>query len=111
MGYKEILKVIVGAAVWDFLIAMWCIVTGYYPIGIFWINMGLMGLMITAGVDLAIIIVFSIIAWAKKKPEEAQATPSTAPATPATPAPKEPSAPASPPAAPQKAAAAPAPAK
>lgn len=63
MGYRDVCKVVIGAAIWDFLIALYCIIAAYYPVDFFWIPMGLGWLIAVAGIDLVIIAALSYCAW------------------------------------------------
>ncbi len=69
MGYKEVLKVIAGAALWDFLVAVWFLFWGTKPVTFFWITFNTTGLIVVAAVDLVIVVVLSILAWSKKNSE------------------------------------------
>ena len=67
MSHKEAFKVIVGMAVWDFLIALWIITSGSYPITFFWIKFSLAWIIVVACIDFAIIIVLGYFAWVRKE--------------------------------------------
>lgn len=63
MDYREVFKVIVGAAAWDGIVALWFIVSGLYPVDFFGIPFGLPGLVIALAADIIIVIIFSYFAW------------------------------------------------
>lgn len=67
MSYKEVFKVITGAAIWDFLIGLWFIFWGEKPITFFWISFNLAWLIVVVAIDFVIILVLGYFAWFYKE--------------------------------------------
>jgi len=70
MSYKEVFKILVGAAAWDAIVAVWFLLSGLYPVTFFGIVFGRIGLGIVFFIDVAIVFVLGYFAWCygSKKP-------------------------------------------
>jgi len=67
MTYREIFKVLVGAAAWDAIVAVWFLLSGLYPVTFFGIVFGRIGLGVVFFVDVAIVFVLGYFAWCNQK--------------------------------------------
>ncbi len=63
MTYKEVFKVLVGAAAWDAIVAVWFLLSGLYPVSFFGIVFGRIGLGVVFFIDVAIVFVLGYFAW------------------------------------------------